>query len=53
VAASRQTKRVRSDSDRRAVVNTGTAGRQRNLCRSTELRHQRIPQTIREAVKSL
>ena len=50
-AGGRQTKRMRSDSDSCAVVSRPAAGRQRNLRRSTELRHQRSHQTVREAVR--
>ena len=51
-AASRPPQRVRSDSDRCAVLLTKTAGRQRNPTRSTELRHPRGHRTVRGAVKS-
>ena len=44
---------MRSDSDPCAVVNTPTAGRQREPTPTTEPRHQRNHQTMREAVKSL
>ena len=42
-AASRPPKRMRSDSDRRALLIMQTASRQRNKWRSTELRHPTDP----------
>jgi hypothetical protein len=45
---------VRSDSDRRAVVSSNTAGRQRDMLLSTELRHPaRSSHRARSRKKSL
>ena len=50
-ADSRRPKRMRSDSDPRAIVPTKTADRQRNERHSTELRHPRGHRTMRKTAR--